>query len=122
MKQPGLINIDVCGICNKTCNYCPRSQGYPNEKEYMSWELFRKFVQDLDDYTGTVCFTGRGENSLHPEFGLLVKLLHHPNRQYTTRIITNGYKLKQRLHYFDEFDYLIINSYDSEEMMEERKN
>ena len=51
MKQPGLINIDVTGLCNKTCNYCPRSSGYPNEKEYMSWELFRKFVQDLDDYT-----------------------------------------------------------------------
>ena len=65
MKQPGLINIDVTGLCNKTCNYCPRSQGYPNEKEYMPWELFRKFIQDLDTYTGIVCFTGRGENSLH---------------------------------------------------------
>ena len=79
MKQPGLINIDVTGLCNKTCNYCPRSEGYPNQKEYMSWKLFRKFVQDLDDYRGIVCFTGRGENSLHPDFGLLVKLLHHPN-------------------------------------------
>ena len=56
MKQPGLINIDVTGLCNKTCNYCPRSEGYPNQKEYMSWKLFRKFVQDLDDYRGIVCF------------------------------------------------------------------
>ena len=44
MNQPGLINIDVTGLCNKTCNYCPRSQGYPNQKEYMDWKLFRKFV------------------------------------------------------------------------------
>ncbi len=87
MNQPGLINIDVTGLCNKTCNYCPRSSGYPNEKEYMHWELFRKFVLDLEDYTGMVDFTGRGENSLHPDFGLLVKLLHHPARKYRTRII-----------------------------------
>ena len=38
MNQPGLINIDVTGLCNKTCNYCPRSQGYPNQKEYMNWK------------------------------------------------------------------------------------
>ena len=110
INQPGLINIDVTGLCNKTCNYCPRSSGYPNQKEYMDWELFRKFVLDLEKYTGMVDFTGRGENSLHPEFGLLVKLLHHPARKYKTRIITNGYKLKQRLHYFDEFDVNFYNN------------
>ena len=44
-----------------------------------------------------------------------------PKKTYKTRIISNGYKLEQRLHYFEEFDYLIINSYDSEEKMAERK-
>lgn len=121
IKQPGLINIDVTGLCNKTCNYCPRSSGYPNQKEYMDWRLFRKFVLDLEYYTGIVDFTGRGENSLHPDFGLLVKLLHHPSRKYKTRIISNGYKLKSRIHYFDEFDTIIMNSYDSKEKMEERR-
>ena len=121
MSQPGLINIDVTGLCNKTCNYCPRSQGYPNQKEYMSKELFMKFISDLDDYRGIVDYTGRGENSLHPEFGLHVKLLHHPNRKYKTRIITNGYRLEERLHYLEEFDVIIVNSYDSEEEMEKRK-
>ena len=52
---------------------------------------------------------------------MLVKLLHHPARKYKTRIITNGYRLKHRIHYFDEFDVIIVNSYDSEEEMEERK-
>ena len=60
MNQPGLINIDVTGLCNKTCNYCPRSQGYPNQKEY-NLKLFRKFVFDLENYTGMVDFTGRRE-------------------------------------------------------------
>ncbi len=121
MKTPGLINIDVCGLCNRTCNYCPRSSSYPNEKEYMSIELFKKFVFDLDGYTGIVCFTGRGENSLHPYFGALAKILNHPTRTYKTRIISNGYKLWERKHYFELFDIIILNSYDSIEMMEKRK-
>ena len=119
--SPILINIDVSGICNETCNYCPRSSGYPNAKEYMSIDLFKQFVSTLYNYKGTICFTGRGENSLHPDFGTLALILHHDNRTYRTRILTNGYKLEQKMQYFNLFDTLIINSYKSKEQMEERK-
>ena len=121
MDKPFLINIDVTGLCNETCNYCPRSSGYPNEKQYMSVELFQKFINDCKDYTGYICFTGRGENSLHPNFKELVEILHFSGRKYKTRILTNGYKLKEKFKWFDMFDSLIINSYASEEQMEERK-
>ncbi len=119
--SPILINIDVSGICNETCNYCPRSSGYPNAKEYMSIDLFKQFVSTLHSFKGTICFTGRGENSLHPDFGTLALILHHDNRTYRTRILTNGYKLEQKMQYFNLFDTLIINSYKSKEQMEERK-
>ena len=118
--SPILINIDVTGLCNETCNYC-RSSGYPNAKHYMSIELFKEFVSTLHNYRGTICFTGRGENSLHPDFGTLAMILHHDNRTYRTRILTNGYRLKEKMQYFDLFDTLIINSYKSKEQMEERK-
>ena len=119
--SPILINIDVTGLCNETCNYCPRSSGYPNAKHYMSIELFKEFVSTLHSFKGTICFTGRGENSLHPDFGTLAMILHHDNRTYRTRILTNGYRLKEKMQYFDLFDTLIINSYKSKEQMEERK-
>lgn len=119
--SPILINIDVCGICNESCNYCPRSSSYPNKKEYMSVELFTKFINDCKDYTGYICFTGRGENSLHPNFKELVEILHSSDRKYKTRILTNGYKLKEKFEWFDRFDSLIINSYASKEQMEARK-
>lgn len=119
--NPILINIDVCGICNESCNYCPRSSSYPNKKEYMSVELFTKFINDCKDYTGYICFTGRGENSLHPNFKKLVEILHSSDRKYKTRILTNGYKLKEKFEWFDRFDSLIINSYASKEQMEARK-
>ena len=119
--SPILINIDVTGLCNETCNYCPRSSGYPNAKEYMSIEVFKEFIGTLHDYRGTICFTGRGENSLHPDFGTLAMILHHETRTYRTRILTNGYRLEQKMQYFDLFDTLIINSYKSKEQMEERK-
>ena len=119
--NPILINIDVTGLCNETCNYCPRSSGYPNAKHCMSIETFGKFISSLDGYEGYVCFSGRGENSLHPDFGTLARMLHNPNRKYRTRILTNGYKLAERMATFDLFDSLIINSYKSKEQMEERK-
>lgn len=119
--NPILINIDVCGICNESCNYCPRSASYPNKKEYMSVELFSKFINDCKDYTGYICFTGRGENSLHPNFKKLVEILHSSDRKYKTRILTNGYKLKEKFYWFNQFDSIIMNSYTSKEQMEERK-
>ena len=75
MKQPFVVNIDVCGICNESCNYCPRSASYPNIKEYMSIDLFQKFIDDSQGYNGYICFTGRGENSLHPKFKQLVEII-----------------------------------------------
>lgn len=121
MKQPFVVNIDVCGICNESCNYCPRSSSYPNIKEYMSIDLFQKFVDDSQGYNGYICFTGRGENSLHPKFKQLVEILHHENRTYKTRILTNGYKLKDKFYWFNQFDSIIMNTYSSKEEMEERK-
>lgn len=87
----------------------------------MSVELFTKFINDCKDYTGYICFTGRGENSLHPNFKKLVEILHSSDRKYKTRILTNGYKLKEKFEWFDRFDSLIINSYASKEQMEARK-
>jgi len=87
----------------------------------MSVELFTKFINDCKDYTGYICFTGRGENSLHPKFKKLVEILHSSDRKYKTRILTNGYKLKEKYEWFNMFDSLIINSYESKHQMEARK-
>lgn len=112
-----LINIDVTGLCNERCNYCPRSHGYPNTKDYMSVELFQKFINDIDaeGYTGMICWSGRGENSLHPKFAEMMEILHHKGRKYRTRILTNGYKLKKRKHLYEQFDVVIMNTYTNED-------
>lgn len=87
----------------------------------MSIELFTKFINDCKDYTGTICFSGRGENSLHPNFKELVEILHSSDRKYKTRILTNGYKLEAKYESYNKFDMIIMNSYTSKEQMEERK-
>ena len=87
----------------------------------MSIDLFQKFIDDSQGYNGYICFTGRGENSLHPKFKQLVEILHHENRTYKTRILTNGYKLKDKFYWFNQFDSIIMNTYSSKEEMEERK-
>ena len=87
----------------------------------MSIELFTKFINDCKDYTGTICFSGRGENSLHPNFKELVEILHSSDRKYKTRILTNGYKLEAKYESYNKFDMIVMNSYTSKEQMEERK-
>ena len=87
----------------------------------MSIELFTKFINDCKDYTGTICFSGRGENSLHPNFKELVEILHSSDRKYKTRILTNGYKLEEKYESYNKFDMIVMNSYTSKEQMEERK-
>ena len=118
-----LINIDVTGLCNKTCNYCPRSAGYPNINEHMPYEMFDRFIDYLDtiEYDKWICWSGRGENSLHPRAEEMIERLHTPWRKYKTRILTNGYKFNQRKHWFALFDKAVINTYESEEEMERRK-
>ncbi len=118
-----LINIDVTGLCNKTCNYCPRSKGYPNVNEHMPYEMFDRFITYLDKrlYNGWICWSGRGENSLHPRAEDMINRLHTPWRKYKTRILTNGYKFDKRKHWFALFDKAVINTYESKEEMERRK-
>ena len=118
-----LINIDVTGLCNKTCNYCPRSKGYPNANEHMPYEMFDRFITYLDKrrYNGWICWSGRGENSLHPRAEDMINRLHTPHRTYKTRILTNGYKFNKRKHWFALFDKAVINTYESREEMERRK-
>lgn len=121
--DPLVINIDVCGICNESCNYCPRSHGYPNIKEYMSLKMFKDFIDTVNDwgYTGFICWSGRGENSLHPDHSAMIKILHHKHRKYKTRILTNGYKWEKKKELLEMFDVMILNTYSTKEETARRK-
>lgn len=121
------IDLDITGLCNRTCSFCPRVDDliYPNVNKHMSLELIKTLAQDMIDmqWHGILELAGRGESTQHPEWKEIVDYLHSvPNKTWKLRLTTNGVKIEE---WWDEIapklDGMILNSYDSEEEYNERR-
>ena len=62
-----IIQIDVTNACVHTCSNCSRMCGHHKKPFFMDFETFKKAVDSLDGFEGTVGIMG-GEPTLHPEF------------------------------------------------------
>lgn len=77
MKSPKdmrVIQIDVTNACPHNCSNCTRFCGHHKKPFFMSFETFKKAVNSLDGYVGTIGIMG-GEPTLHPEFPRMAKYL-----------------------------------------------
>ena len=43
------LEINPTELCNRTCSFCPRGQGYPNKNEHISLEVIDKIFKDLKE-------------------------------------------------------------------------
>lgn len=61
------VEINAVDICNRSCEFCPQSQGYKPKKGFFNLDLIRKISNDLNDinYNGRISFTGFGEPLLY---------------------------------------------------------
>ena len=62
-----IIQIDVTNACVHTCSNCSRMCGHHKKPFFMDFETFKRAVDSLDGFEGTVGIMG-GEPTLHPEF------------------------------------------------------
>jgi len=79
------IEINPIDICNRSCSFCPRGQGFVNTKSQISLETIEainKSLQELE-YKGTITLAGFGE-----------PLLHKKLKNYVQSLV-NGVQLKQ---------------------------
>ncbi len=70
MKSPKdmrIIQIDITNACIHQCSNCTRFCGHHKKPFFMDFDTFKKAVDSLDGYIGTVGVMG-GEPTLHPEF------------------------------------------------------
>lgn len=70
MKAPrnmSIIQIEVTNACVYTCSNCTRLCGHHAKPYMMDFETFKRAVDSLEGYAGTVSMMG-GEPTLHPEF------------------------------------------------------
>ena len=73
-KDMRIIQIDVTNACVHTCSNCSRMCGHHKKPFFMNFETFRKAVDSLDGFEGTIGIMG-GEPTLHPEFERMSKYL-----------------------------------------------
>ena len=77
MKSPKdmrIIQIDVTNACIHQCSNCTRFCGHHKKPFFMDLETFKRAVDSLDGYEGTIGIMG-GEPTLHPDFDELVRYL-----------------------------------------------
>ena len=77
MKSPKdmrIIQIDVTNACVHQCSNCTRFCGHHKKPFFMNFETFKRAVDSLDGFVGTVGIMG-GEPTLHPEFPRMARYL-----------------------------------------------
>jgi len=90
------IELNITELCNRTCSFCPRHdpEVYPNQKLFMSLDLVRKLVDEIEasDWWGDIHITGFGEPHTHPHLLEIVEILKSSDKLYV-EITTNGDRL-----------------------------
>lgn len=82
------IMLNVSESCQLSCNYCPRSYGYPNNNYFMSLKTVKEIKRQLDsfNYNGLISISGMGEPTLHKDIFEICNIFHG----YNLQIISNG--------------------------------
>lgn len=119
-KNYGLSQIEIVfsDLCNRVCEFCPRSVDYPNVDNNMSLddaELIRERLLEFG-YRGATAISGKGEPLLNKNAVECISKL----KNWKPFLITNGDPLLKDDTLVEKMfeaglDYLIISEYDSEE-------
>lgn len=73
-KEMTIIQIEITNACVFTCSNCTRMCGHHAKPFMMDFETFKKTIDSLEGYGGTISIMG-GEPTLHPEFEKFVLYL-----------------------------------------------
>ena len=91
---PSWVELSVVDLCNRTCEFCPRSDPEiaPNRKHYMTLELCERLAEQLKaiEFSGTIVLGGYGEPLLHPQVNQIIETF---SRVSNTEVVTNGDRL-----------------------------
>ena len=93
-----LLSIDlmVTELCNLSCEFCPRSKGYPNQNLHMDLSVIRKIANELAklEYKNRIVFCGFGEPLLYNYLFEAIEILRQKLPwQQNIHIVTNGDRL-----------------------------
>src|SRR3990167_4604111 len=94
------VTIELAGICNGRCVYCPVTPNYKKLESIfpigiMKEYLFKKIIDEIEGKTLSVKFQYRGESTLHPQFNDFCDYVS--KKDFIERMInTNGNYIKEK--------------------------
>jgi len=115
------VELNVNEICNRSCDFCPRSGDYPNQNIHMDINIVEIIADELNSlkFKGIVNISGTGEPLLTEYIPDIVQLFS--NKNIHIEIVTNGDKLTVELVkklYDHGLHQLVISMYDGPEQIE----
>jgi len=120
-----IIEFNIYGTCNRSCNFCPVSNPdvYNSEHDGISVELFNKILDDLVkiNYCGKILFSAFSEPLLHKELEILIADTKQKLPDSRVEIVSNGDLLtlkKMKLIFDAGLDTISISMYDGEHQVE----
>ena len=92
-----LLNLELAGGCNYSCNMCPQSTGREtNFKKILNFDLFKKIVDESISYgVEVVTLHGSGEPTLHKNFIDCIKYVK--DKGLSCQTFTNGYYIDEKI-------------------------
>lgn len=91
------IEINPIETCNRSCDFCPRSVGYPNQDLYLTQEVSVAINESLKEiqYKGRIGFVGFGEPLLHENLEQCISTVIDSVPAKWIEVNTNGDYLTQ---------------------------
>lgn len=83
------IYIDITNACPNSCSNCSRFCGHHKKPFFMEFGVFKKCVDSLKDFNGSVAIIG-GEPTIHPEFAKICNYLKNNFEEEHTSHPTYG--------------------------------
>lgn len=68
--------IEPTNVCNLRCVSCPTGRGHVHAPGRMSFDLYRKVIDEAAAFAVDINLIGRGEAFLHPEIDGMVRYAH----------------------------------------------
>jgi radical SAM protein with 4Fe4S-binding SPASM domain len=105
IQTPLVVHVDTNNVCNFRCKFCTTGDHallakYERPKGFMTFELFRKIIDDLTQFESKVkdlIFHKNGEPLLHPDIVQMIRYAKEKNVAKRTILVTNASNLTPRL-------------------------
>lgn len=93
--SPVLVKIILTNFCNRSCHFCWETEANRRFKATLNTDIVTKLLLDFKEMGGqAVELAGGGEPTMHPDFNVIVELIHELGLELG--MPTNGIKLNPK--------------------------